>query len=78
MCRFDGTDIVEWQQLVLERDDVDEVAPLFRGLSSRGTVVGVDVVEYCPGLDLNWTTADTVLRLLINLLSVSSAEVGGR
>ena len=51
-----------------------EVAPLFRGLSSRGTVVGVDVVEYCPALDVNWTTADTVLRLLVNLLGVRSAE----
>ena len=50
-----------------------EVAPLFRGLSLRGTVVGVDVVEYCPALDVNWTTADTVLRLLINLLGVPRA-----
>ena len=51
-----------------------EAATLMRGLSSRGTVVGVDVVEYCPALDVNWTTADTVLRLLVNLLGGRSAE----
>jgi arginase family enzyme len=38
----------------------------------------VDVVEYCPALDVNWTTADTVLRLLVNLLGVRSAEASGR
>jgi agmatinase len=51
-----------------------DVAQLFRGLASRGKVVGVDIVEYCPGLDVNWTTADTIVRLLINLLGVPPAE----
>jgi agmatinase len=54
-----------------------EAAMLMRGLSSRGTVVGVDVVEYCPALDVNWTTADTVLRLLVNLLGARSPEAPG-
>lgn len=45
-----------------------EAAALLRGLTTRGQVVGVDVVEYFPSLDVNRTTADTILRLLINLL----------
>jgi agmatinase len=49
-----------------------DAAELMRGLATRGTVVGVDVVEYCPGLDLNRITADTVLRLLVNLLGTIS------
>jgi len=45
-----------------------EAAALLRGLPARGRVVGVCVVGLSPSLDADQTTADTLVRLLRQLM----------
>lgn len=45
-----------------------QVADLLQGLSSRGRIAGVDLVEYVPDRDVNELTALVGARLLTNLI----------
>lgn len=49
----------------------DDVAALFRELGRRGRVVGFNVAEHYPALDVNGITALTTVRLIINLMAGS-------
>ena len=49
-----------------------ETASLLRGVAARGRIVGMDVCELAPSLDVNGLTALTVARLLMNVMGVSA------
>lgn len=44
---------------------------LIHGLVRKGRVVGMDVVEVCPGLDVNRISAITAGRLFVNLIGAT-------
>ena len=46
----------------------DETAALLRGLARRGRVVGMDLTELVPALDVNGVSALVAVRLISNLL----------
>ncbi len=49
-----------------------QAAALFRGVASRGSFAGMDVVEHFPSLDLGWRTSDTVTRLILNAIGTAA------
>lgn len=51
----------------------DEAADLVTGLARRGKVVGVNVAEHYPSLDVNGITALAITRLLVNLMGTMHA-----
>ncbi|HYT25943.1 MAG TPA: aromatic amino acid lyase [Actinomycetota bacterium] len=53
-----------------------EAAALLRGLAARGGVAGVCVVGLFPSLDVDQTTADTVVRLLASLMRAAGRKAG--
>ena len=46
-----------------------EAAGLFRGLATKGTVVGMDLVEFVPSHDVHGLGARTAGRLVLNLIN---------
>jgi agmatinase len=54
----------------------DDVATLFRALGSRGRVVGFNLAEHYPALDVNGITALTAVRLIVNLMA--GTRIGAR
>ena len=50
-----------------------QVTRLLRGLSIRGTIVGVDFCEFAPSLDVNQWTALAISRLMITVIGLVSA-----
>jgi agmatinase len=46
---------------------------LIHGLVKKGRVVGMDVVEVCPGLDVNRISSVTAGRLFVNLIGATIA-----
>ena len=50
-----------------------EARALIRGLVRRGRVVGMDIVELTPAVDVNRITAITAGRLLVNLIGTACA-----
>ena len=44
---------------------------LLRGLAAKGRVVGIDVCEFYPSLDVNQLTALTIARLLVNVIGLA-------
>jgi agmatinase len=54
----------------------DDVAALFRELGKRGRVVGFNLAEHYPALDVNGITALTAVRLIVNLMAGS--RIGSR
>lgn len=46
----------------------DEAAAIVRGLAARTRIVGMDVAEHFPSLDVNGVTSLAVTRLIANLL----------
>jgi agmatinase len=54
----------------------DDTAALFRGLGSRGKVVGFNLAEHYPALDVNGITALTAVRLIVNLMA--GTRIGNR
>ncbi|MEE8273966.1 MAG: agmatinase [Alphaproteobacteria bacterium] len=46
----------------------DAAAELLRGLARRGRVVGMDVTEHFPSLDLHGITSLAITRLIVNLM----------
>ena len=54
----------------------DDVAVLFRELGKRGCVVGFNIAEHYPALDVNGITALTEVRLIVNLMAGS--RIGSR
>ena len=51
----------------------DEAADLVTGLARRGRVVGINVAEHYPSLDVNGITALAITRLLVNLMGTLNA-----
>lgn len=51
-----------------------EARGLIRGLVRKGRVVGMDVVEITPAVDVNRLTAITAGRLFVNLIGTAAAE----
>jgi len=51
----------------------DEAAELITGLARRGKVVGINVAEHYPSLDVNGITALAITRLLVNLMGTLQA-----
>jgi len=51
----------------------DEAADLVTGLARRGKVVGINVAEHYPSLDVNGITALAITRLLVNLIGTTHA-----
>ena len=51
-----------------------EARALIQGLVRRGRVVGMDVVEITPAVDVNRITAITAGRLFVNLIGTAAAE----
>lgn len=49
-----------------------QAASLFRGVASRGSFVGMDVVEHFPSLDVGWRTSDTITRLILNVVGTAA------
>jgi agmatinase len=49
----------------------DEAADLFQGLARRGRVVGFNVAEHYPALDINGITALAIARLIVNLIGAT-------
>jgi agmatinase len=49
-----------------------QVRELIHGLVRKGRVVGMDVVEICPRLDLNDLTSVVACRLITNLVGVAT------
>ena len=45
-----------------------EVADIIQGLARRGKVVGMDVAEYFPSLDIQRVTALVIMRLIVILM----------
>ncbi len=54
----------------------DDVAALFRALGKRGRVIGFNLAEHYPSLDVNGITALTAVRLIVNLMA--GTKIGGR
>lgn len=54
----------------------DEVAALFRELGQRGRIVGFNLAEHYPALDVNGITALVAVRLIVNLMA--GTRLGGR
>ena len=54
----------------------DDVAALFRALGRRGRIVGFNLAEHYPALDVNGITALTAVRLIVNLMA--GTRLGGR
>ena len=48
-----------------------QVRKLIHGLVAKGRVVGMDVVEIVPAMDVNQITCITAGRLLVNLIGVA-------
>jgi agmatinase len=46
----------------------NEVADIIQGLARRGNVVGMDVAEYFPSLDIQRVTALVIMRLIVILI----------
>jgi agmatinase len=46
----------------------NEVADIIQGLPRRGKVVGMDVAEYFPSLDIQRVTAMVLMRLIVILI----------
>lgn len=46
----------------------DDAADLLGGLARRGRVVGINIAEHYPSLDVNAITALAITRLLVNLM----------
>lgn len=51
-----------------------EARALIQGLVRKGRVVGMDVVEITPAVDVNRITAITAGRLFVNLIGTAAAE----
>ncbi|HEX6266965.1 MAG TPA: arginase family protein [Burkholderiales bacterium] len=51
----------------------DDAADLLTGLARRGQVVGINVAEHYPSLDVNGITALAITRLLVNLMGTMHA-----
>jgi agmatinase len=51
----------------------DEAADLITGLARRGKVVGINIAEHYPSLDVNGITALAITRLLVNLMGTMHA-----
>jgi agmatinase len=51
-----------------------EACGLIQGLVRKGRVVGMDVVEITPAVDVNRITAITAGRLFVNLIGTAAAE----
>ena len=51
-----------------------QVAGILRAVARRCEVVGVDVCELVPALDVNGLTALSVMRLLMNVIGVTAAK----
>jgi len=51
-----------------------QVAQILRGLETRGSVVGMDVVEIAPAMDLNRRTSLLAVRLILNLIGLRSLK----
>lgn len=49
-----------------------EAAGLLRGVAARGQIVGMDICEFAPSLDVNRLTALTAVRLLMNVVGVTA------
>lgn len=47
-----------------------QVVGLLRGLAAKGELVGIDVCEFCPHLDIHQLTATTIVRLLVNAIGM--------
>jgi agmatinase len=45
-----------------------EVTDIIQGLARRGKVVGMDVAEYFPALDIQRVTALVIMRLMVILM----------
>ena len=54
----------------------DDVATLFRALGKRGRVIGFNLAEHYPSLDVNGITALTAVRLIVNLMA--GTRIGSR
>jgi agmatinase len=57
-----------------------QVTRLLRGLSERGRIVGVDLVELVPGLDVGHRTTLLATRLILSLIGllIRSGQLGSR
>jgi agmatinase len=49
---------------------------LLRGLGRRGRIVGFNLAEHYPSLDVNGLTALTAVRLIVNLMA--GTKIAGR
>ena len=50
-----------------------QAAAIIRATARRGSIAGMDVCEFVPDRDLNGLTALTILRLLMNVIGLTSA-----
>ena len=55
-----------------------EAARLLRGVATKGELVGIDVCEFAPSLDVRGLTALTIVRLLTNVLGAAARRSVGR
>jgi hypothetical protein len=56
----------------------DETTDLVRGIARRGTIVGINLFEVRPELDINYLTASTGAQLIINFIGTlaHSGQIG--
>ena len=57
----------------------DETTDLFRGIASKGSIVGISLFEVRPERDINGLTAATCAQLIINFIAAiaRSGQIGG-
>jgi len=53
-----------------------EAADILQGLARRGKIVGMDVVEYFPSLDIQKVTALAIMRLIVILMGTTVRKRG--
>jgi agmatinase len=55
-----------------------QVAQVMRGVAARGPVVGMDVVEIAPAMDLNRRTSLLAVRLILTLMGTALVKKSQR
>ena len=56
----------------------DEITDLVRGIAGKGSIVGINLFEIRPELDINHLTASTGAQLIINFIGTlaHSGQIG--
>ena len=55
--------------------NIHQARKLIHGLVRKGRVVGMDIVEITPSVDVNQHTSITAGRLIVNLIGAAGAAI---